>query len=352
MTSSIAFINTPLIFSSESKISTQISYKPRKLIKLRTIVSSASNFSFNDPFQISIPASSPSSSPSPYRVRNFPKVPITSPIKLLASDLDGTFLNAKKEPCAQNITAVLAAVKAGVQFIPATGKSRVGALRALGPLGKYLLHVHPGNCPGIFLNGLRVHGKDGVVIFERALSRIAARTLLVEAELRGLVVLFYLGDQVVVRRRNKETDMFIVSHEPIPDAVSALESIIDGDQLIHKALLVDPKGNVKCYRREMENVLNGLAEITQARPDVLEVVPVGSSKGEGFKILLEHLNVPQELSMAIGDGENDLDMIKEAGLGVVVSNAVPEMLNIADHVVGHHNDAAVAEAINKFIFAF
>lgn len=218
----------------------------------------------------------------------------------------------------------------------------------MGRLGKHLQNARGGSFPGIFLNGLLVFGGDGRLIFEQKLIKEHATFILEQAEERGLVVLFYAGDDVLVRVRTQETDMFIISHEPVPTAVGDLAAAIESTTL-HKALLVDPRGDVVAYRPGLEKAFEGIADITQARPDVLEVLPVGASKGAGFVNLLDDIGVSREHAMAIGDGENDLEMIKTAGLGVAVANSVPAMIRVADEIVCGHDDAAVADAIRQFV---
>lgn len=284
----------------------------------------------------------------PLRQSALPSTP--RPIHLLASDLDGTLLNSSKCVDAANVEAIISLVQSGITFVPATGKSHGGALRAMGKLGSFLQQCggREGKCPGIFLNGSLIYGKDGEMVYEKGLETHEAITVLTEAEKRGLVVLIYVGDQILVRERGKETDMFIVSHESVPEAVSDLEQVIR-EMFIHKVLLVDPRGKVTEWRAELEKCLEGVGCITQARSDALEVLPMGSGKGDGFRRLLQHLGMERKFVMAIGDGENDLQMIQEAGLGVAVANAVPELLLAADEVVCRNEKAAVAYAIHKFV---
>lgn len=54
--------------------------------------------------------------------------------------------------------------------------------------------------------------------------------------------------------------------------------------------------------------------------------------------------------MAIGDNMNDIEMIQNAGLGVVMGNSNPKMKEIADEIVRDNNSEGVLEAFNKFIF--
>ena len=53
--------------------------------------------------------------------------------------------------------------------------------------------------------------------------------------------------------------------------------------------------------------------------------------------------------MAIGDNFNDESMIKMAGIGVAMENAVPEIKNLASFITKNNNDSGVAHAIYSFI---
>jgi HAD superfamily hydrolase (TIGR01484 family) len=73
-------------------------------------------------------------------------------------------------------------------------------------------------------------------------------------------------------------------------------------------------------------MLNGQgAELMQAVPNMLEIVPSGVNKRVGLDMLLEDLQLPPDAVMAIGDGGNDLHIVSHAGIGVAMGNAVPEV---------------------------
>ena len=67
------------------------------------------------------------------------------------------------------------------------------------------------------------------------------------------------------------------------------------------------------------------AELMQAVPNMLEIVPSGVNKRVGLDLLLEDLQIPREAVMAIGDGGNDFHIVGHAGIGVAMGNAVPEV---------------------------
>ncbi|GFH21814.1 uncharacterized protein HaLaN_19184, partial [Haematococcus lacustris] len=81
---------------------------------------------------------------------------------------------------------------------------------------------------------------------------------------------------------------------------------------------------------------------------MLEVLPMGGSKGEGVQWLLDHMGVQAQHVMALGDGENDIEMLQLAGLGVAMGNASARVKSAAAVALTASNDEdGVAEAIDK-----
>jgi len=79
---------------------------------------------------------------------------------------------------------------------------------------------------------------------------------------------------------------------------------------------------------------------------IVEIFTPESNKGKGLKYVAEYLGFPKEQIIAIGDGHNDIEMIEYAGLGVVVKNAHPDLLKVADIVL---ENTSKDEAVQKFL---
>ena len=76
---------------------------------------------------------------------------------------------------------------------------------------------------------------------------------------------------------------------------------------------------------------------------------MGASKGSGVAWLLNHMQVPASEVMAMGDGENDLEMLQLAAWGVAMGNAGGQLKAVADAVVSSNDELGVAEAIRQFV---
>ena len=104
--------------------------------------------------------------------------------------------------------------------------------------------------------------------------------------------------------------------------------------------------------------IEALAELLHSHPltdrysyirseyELYEILPKGSCKGEGLRRLAAHLGIPMERTIAIGDYNNDVSMIRAAHLGVAVANAVPEAKAAADLVTVSNDESAIAAVIS------
>ena len=82
--------------------------------------------------------------------------------------------------------------------------------------------------------------------------------------------------------------------------------------------------------------------------DYFEGIIKGETKANAMGLILEKLNILREESIAIGDGVNDLDMIRFAGLGIAMGNACEELKAAAGAVTADCGNGGVAEALRKF----
>ena len=87
---------------------------------------------------------------------------------------------------------------------------------------------------------------------------------------------------------------------------------------------------------------------------LFEILPKGASKGLLLEQLAEQLGIERHKTVAVGDYNNDVSMIKAAGIGFAVDNAVPEAKAVADYITVSNNDSAIAviiEGLDKGIFS-
>ena len=106
-----------------------------------------------------------------------------------------------------------------------------------------------------------------------------------------------------------------------------------------------------------EEAITHLAELLAAHPraaefdfirserSLYEILPKGVDKGTALPLMAEHLGISMDKTIAVGDYNNDIGMIRAAGLGIAVSNARDEVKAVADHVTVSNEEHAIAQII-------
>eukprot|EP00984_Skeletonema_dohrnii_P024842 scaffold13980_cov133-Skeletonema_dohrnii-CCMP3373.AAC.2 len=286
-------------------------------------------------------------------------------ITAIATDVDGTLLSAGQDLHPITRDAVLKAIDQCYNssnankikhFFPATGKSRQGAIGSLGKEIGPLLH----KCPGVYIQGLYCIDREGNVVFEKKLPPLVvgeAEQLVLDC---GISIVGYDGDDLYT---TEQTDVVRSLSEFYGEPTVQLVRGVD-DTLItlaehtngcHKLLIMDD--DAEMLKTVVRPKLEKLAEkhgviVTQALPTMLELLPAGCSKAVGVQKLCDALGIDAETELlALGDAENDAEMLSLASIGVAVGNACPVARSASDFIMTERNDEGGAGlAMEQFGF--
>lgn len=270
------------------------------------------------------------------------KETIQNSIVLVAIDLDGTLLTSDGAVTGRNARAIGMACEAGVSVVLATGKSRASASKIIETLELKM--------PGVFTQGTTIYNAQGKIWAQTTLAQEAAADVLRFAEARSFPYLAYVGERLLMPEESPfRWQMREQYHEPLPEIAGSLLPKV-GDLAMNKLVVIDPDDD-GAARAALEEMCAGTAHVTQAVPHFIEVLPAGASKGVGLRWLLEQMGVEPARVMAIGDGENDIEMIEMVGLGVAMANAHPRVKAVADVETADNTSSGVAQAIERFVLS-
>ncbi len=267
---------------------------------------------------------------------------MTHPITVIATDLDGTLLTTAHEISPRTERALKAAMARGVQVILATGKTMLSREKPVRQLGL--------TTPGVYSQGLVLINGDGSVRYKRELENRVACLAVRFAEARGLntVLVTDGGTRILAEKLHTLTDFMTDHHEPDPVIVGPLSAIIDGTP-VTKMLIEIPPLEMARVRAELAAQIGDSAELVTSMPQLLEVLPPGASKGDGLRRLLNDMGIDPAEVIAFGDGENDIEMLQLAGIGVAMGNATQHVKDIADYVTASNDDDGVGLAVERFV---
>lgn len=270
-------------------------------------------------------------------------------IRLIALDLDGTVFDDQKRISPRTLAALRAALDKGVDVIPATGRTLTG-------VPEEFLHMQ-GVRYALTSNGANViQLNTGRSVVRLPFATADALALL--AALRpfaGSLSLFVDGKCYTDRENAARVDAccppellaYVRRSRVLTDDLEEVIRLSAG--LVEKFSILYPDIATRDAAWAAALAACPDAEATTSVPKNLELNAPGVSKGKGLMALAKALALGRDQVMACGDSGNDLTMIQQAGLGVAMGNATPEVLAAADVVTDDNNHDGVAAAIEKYV---
>jgi hypothetical protein len=262
-----------------------------------------------------------------------------SEIKLITIDLDHTLLDGERQISERNRRAVQDAVEAGVTVAIATGRSHESAQAYARKLEI--------DAPVISYNGamIRRPGEDEPMRHVRLEADLAAE--IVATLVHDMIdFLYFLDDNLYVAKFDRWARRYL---ERTGD-----HAIIAGDlrqfagERPTKLLMVGtPEQTRRRYERFTEEY-GDRVYCTISLPEYMEILNPEATKATALKWLADHLDVPMEQTMALGDSLNDLEMVQAAGTGVYMPCADDDLKQHAD-LVPESQDEGVGESIERLV---
>lgn len=263
---------------------------------------------------------------------------------LAVSDFDGTLLEKGGAISSRTVVAIDSFRKAGGKFILSTGRSFSSIVQRLEELG---LH---GDMPVLCCQGaLMRRAQSGETLLKIPMQKQAALAFLQKAEERDLMCQFYTAEAVYAPCRNARNEEYFTRTgiDPVEVGMPVSEFLRSFDEPVLKVLcIIPPDERARLLRAFSEG--KGCA-VFASQKFLIEAVSEQAGKGNGLVQACRALGVDCARSVAFGDELNDIDMLKAAGLGVAVGNAVPEAKAAADFVCDACADDGVAKVLERIV---
>jgi Cof subfamily protein (haloacid dehalogenase superfamily) len=243
--------------------------------------------------------------------------------KLAAVDLDDTLLGPDGTVSPRNAAAVRALSASGVMVVLASGRMHQDTAKYCPTLGL--------TGPVISYNGAMVRSADGSATYHHVpvLADLASQ-IVHWAQARGYSVNYYLDDTLYVRQRTPWTDLYTSRTSSVAHEVGDLTQF-DGREPTKLIILESPEETDRLLAEFRSRYASSLY-ITKTKPEYLEFMNRGVSKGKALEALSGRLGIPSAEMVAFGDSYNDVSMLQYAGVGVAMGDGVEEARAAADYV--------------------
>lgn len=245
------------------------------------------------------------------------------PFELLVLDLDGVVLDSamRMDPALE--AGLKRAIARGLRVTLATGRMPGGSRPYWERFGI--------STPVIVYNGALVRDPaNGTALYTRLLPRgLAWQTYAIYAN-APVDPLFYLDDTLYCLNKAQPILTYCEEQALAAVEISHRETFLREHAFV-KCLFIGQPAVLATLREELSPAIVG-ARLVLSRVNYLELIPAGASKGAALKFLAGHLGIPLERVIAAGDQENDLEMIRAAGLGIAMPHSPPHVRAAAARV--------------------
>lgn len=267
--------------------------------------------------------------------------------KLIASDFDRTLADDYCPVGEYTQEIIKKYISDGGKFCIATGrmlKSILPRAHELGLKGEIIAY-----------QGAVTYDIDtGKILDKINMSNDESVKILKIAEEIGNVVQAYDedGNTYFAQEANPYTDFYktFCNVEPTYVHMPVSEYILKSGKDTIKVIILTPKETIMALLKEMREKYGELYSFERSHNTFLEVVNKKASKGYAVKALAEKYGIKASEVMCFGDATNDISMIRYAGLGVAVGNAMDETKAAADYISEGVKEDGVGKTIAKFAF--
>lgn len=268
-------------------------------------------------------------------------------IDIIATDLDGTLLTDDKRISDINRKAMYDAAQSGIYIVPATG-------RGLHTLPEIVLEL---DCIkyAVTSNGASiVDMKSGETLYKKQMStETAMRIINLSFKMGVMVEIFtdgraytlkkYVDDLAGYGVNPKFANWYLDTRNVVDDYSKVLknDTTVENINIIFNDL--DKRVEMRDFLKKDKDI-----EVTNSLGNNIEVGVKDWGKGAALEVLAKMLGSDMSRVMCLGDNENDIDMLKRAGISIGMSSGHESVRKNVTFVAKGNNDDGFAEAVYKF----
>lgn len=260
-------------------------------------------------------------------------------MKLIVADLDGTLVY-KKQITDQTFETIKKIKEQGHFFTVATGRHIDAARNIISKLQV----THPVICSN---GAMIINPKTNEVIYQNTIHQSSIHQVVTHCLEMNVDFLLYTTKQIISDQKAK--DKLISRIGEIPVLVIPKDRLIEyAKDNVVKVLIIDERVDMMESLKEKFRKINDV-KFVSSQPSFLDVGDINTSKKEALIFLSNYLKIDMQDVFAIGDQENDMDMVETAGVGIAMGDGHPELKEIAKFVTRSFEEEGFSYAMEKLV---
>ena len=258
-------------------------------------------------------------------------------IKLVVTDIDGTLMEMNGSLAKETIDVVQQMSDKGVKVVIATGRMYNAAKPVVEELGL--------DAPIICYQGAMIRDENRIY-FERNVDKATTLSIIDDLRNYGAHINMYLRDRLIVENDDKYIKAYAGDRFLKYEVVEDLKVVA---QDATKLLAIDEDANLVTKIRDEMRLKYPYLNIVKSTDYYCEFVNNEADKGFAIDFIAAEWNIKKDEILAIGDQDNDIQMIKVAGIGVAMGNCSPKLRKEADFICPTVQEFGFVEAMKKFV---
>ncbi len=272
-------------------------------------------------------------------------------IKAILLDIDGTLTNDAKEITSRTRDALLAAQDNGAVLVLASGRANMGLTGFAD-----VLNMKDHNGIFVCFNGAKaMNYQTGEVYFQQTLTVDQGKRVLDHMHRFEVCPIYDKGAYMYL-----ENAFFTIERDGAPWSIAEYEAHNNNyllcevtnnaeflDWEVNKILVAGQPEYLQEHWQEMGAPFEGELSSMFTAPFYYEFTPLGVDKTKALSETFAKLGIAPEETIAFGDAQNDLSMLKWAGIGVAMGNAVDEVKEAANEITLSNNEDGIAVALQR-----
>lgn len=260
--------------------------------------------------------------------------------RMLALDLDGTLLNSAMRLSDANAEALRTVTERGVSVVLATSRWYALAKRTADRLGL--------TTPIVCSNGAEVRAIDGSELLHLPLDAEAAREVVTWGDDHGWEMFTTIGHSTYMQMRPGVIPEKLPAGLKVADRHS--EHLDEGEAL---CVQIWQQASVQEVAERFAPKYDGRVRFSfntpVGQPHYVVLTHPDAEKAKALEFVREKLGIPLEETIAMGDSESDIEMLRWAGIGIAMRNSPDEVKKEALHIAPSNDEDGVAWAAVKFL---
>ena len=267
---------------------------------------------------------------------------------LIAIDIDGTLLDSQNRIPRSVFPLVREAQERGIGVTLISGRPEMTVAPLMRELGLTLPCVSSGGAQitdmqsGESVASFRLDSATVQALADLGRS-FGVRLMAMERQ-----VLYFEGTEEELQLVHEAVDIHLESGERIKTKIVPVADVVQAAPTPLKLTLSDEPERLEPVEAQLR-ASHLPIYTTRSLPIYLESTNAEANKGVALKLLAQHLNIPLERVMAIGDSPNDISMFKVAGTSVALNNAAPAVRSAAHRLAPSNDDEGVSWVLRELV---